>query len=400
MEAIYDATTGLVRIVDHGDTPVNTMSFGGVLYGSPLGPARTASGLNAALGLIEDRIGGGWYSVREFGAVGDGVTDDTAAIQDALDRAIGTLYFPPGVYMVSGSGAACLTLTRNLDIIGASGRWASIRAMAGGTSTAIIRVSFAENWGYGNVRNWRFENLSLGFTGTTGGKDALLIDGGFPINSSTIRNCWLDGRHVNGGYGLRVDAHLYYSTVTHCQMDGVYLNSHDANTIEKCLINGEGIGATLNLPVGVRNTTIRECCFISRKEALRIIDGSNVRFLNNQCEQPEGSLSTSDHSAMLVIEGATRPAQNVVISENNFGGGTNLDRLIYVGNSRMAVIEKNNLVAVGLESGGFNGYEIEVSMLAERTFIRPDNHVLSQILNPRDYWSPRVLDNGVLTSRA
>jgi hypothetical protein len=48
-------------------------------------------------------------SVGDFGAVGDGKTDDTKAIQAAIDahrgtslqKAPATVYFPPGVYLVS-----------------------------------------------------------------------------------------------------------------------------------------------------------------------------------------------------------------------------------------------------------------------------------------------------------
>ena len=52
-------------------------------------------------------------NVKEFGAVGDGVADDTTAIQNAINQAAldgnaignslkgGTVYFPPGTYKVS-----------------------------------------------------------------------------------------------------------------------------------------------------------------------------------------------------------------------------------------------------------------------------------------------------------
>jgi hypothetical protein len=39
--------------------------------------------------------------VREFGAVGDGKTDDTAAIQKAIDAGIGQICFPTGVYRLT-----------------------------------------------------------------------------------------------------------------------------------------------------------------------------------------------------------------------------------------------------------------------------------------------------------
>ena len=48
----------------------------------------------------------GVYPVRDFGAAADGVTDDTGAIQRAIDGAAekgGTVYLPPGRYRVAGS---------------------------------------------------------------------------------------------------------------------------------------------------------------------------------------------------------------------------------------------------------------------------------------------------------
>lgn len=59
-------------------------------------------------------------SVKNYGAVGDGVTDDTAAIQATITKVAalggGIVYFPPGTYLVSNA----LSITaRNVNLVGA-----------------------------------------------------------------------------------------------------------------------------------------------------------------------------------------------------------------------------------------------------------------------------------------
>lgn len=59
------------------------------------------------------------YNVRDYGAVGNGVTDDTAAIQAAIQAATkaggGIAYLPTGIYAVTG-----ISLAPSVDLIGAS----------------------------------------------------------------------------------------------------------------------------------------------------------------------------------------------------------------------------------------------------------------------------------------
>ena len=46
-------------------------------------------------------------SVKDFGATGDGTTDDTTAIQNAINAVIaqggGTLFFPAGTYLINAT---------------------------------------------------------------------------------------------------------------------------------------------------------------------------------------------------------------------------------------------------------------------------------------------------------
>jgi len=69
-----------------------------------------------------------FVSVKDFGAVGDGVTDDTVAIQLALNSGAKEVFFPEGEYLVSKQGnyapvigqtdGYCLTVPSNVTIQG------------------------------------------------------------------------------------------------------------------------------------------------------------------------------------------------------------------------------------------------------------------------------------------
>lgn len=60
----------------------------------------------------------GWINVKDFGAIGDGSANDTAAIANAIaalnTAGRGVLYFPPGQYLTSGG----FTITANATILG------------------------------------------------------------------------------------------------------------------------------------------------------------------------------------------------------------------------------------------------------------------------------------------
>lgn len=88
-------------------------------------------------------------SVKDFGAVGDGVTDDTVAIQNAVN--VGIAYMPAGVYAVSNEiiiptgnglvGATAFWKTRTTYNYVGSGASVLKYIGAGGANTCVVRVS-------------------------------------------------------------------------------------------------------------------------------------------------------------------------------------------------------------------------------------------------------------------
>jgi hypothetical protein len=124
--------------------------------------ATGTAGTVSITGVIESFDG--VLNVKAFGAVGDGVTDDTLAIQAALTASAGkTLLFPPGRYVNTGvsligssisivgygatllqsANAAQITLRGTWDTVAISAITATTYALDGSNSAACSRITVA-----------------------------------------------------------------------------------------------------------------------------------------------------------------------------------------------------------------------------------------------------------------
>jgi len=122
----------------------------------------TPQGSGAVHRTVQDKLRES-VSVKDFGAVGDGVADDSAAFQASLNAAAssgGAVFVPAGTYQVQG-----LTIASNVRLVG-EGITSIIRAVSGmGDTTTIIRNA---NQGAYTDANISFENLV--FDGNGAGK--------------------------------------------------------------------------------------------------------------------------------------------------------------------------------------------------------------------------------------
>ena len=136
-------------------------------------------------------------NVLSYGAKGDGLTDDTAAVQNALDsahKAGCVVFFPAGVYMVSG-----VTVNSSVSIIGEGQDSSVLRLISGSVGASVVK--------------------SEGFDTLTGTNN----NGG--VSGVTIRDITLDGNGVLGSFGLRKYGYRWNisnAVFCNCRVAGVY----------------------------------------------------------------------------------------------------------------------------------------------------------------------------------
>jgi hypothetical protein len=110
-------------------------------------------------------------NVKLLGAMGDGVTNDTVAIQAAIDRlpaAGGTVFFPPGTYVVS----ATLALPdKPVKLVG-SGRGSTVINLG---SNAIAAFQYVQT--PASEQNILFQDFTINGDGTVGQRGLRSVDG-------------------------------------------------------------------------------------------------------------------------------------------------------------------------------------------------------------------------------
>jgi hypothetical protein len=240
--------------------------------------------------------------VRAFGAVGDGIVDDTAAIQAAIDAA-SSVRVPSGTYRVGR-----LRLRSDLVLSG-DGASSVLQGRAG--TTLLHALSPA---GGRHVENVELRGLRLeGAVTTHGFSEHVHL-----LSANGVRNLLVDGVQFVGfqGDGLYLGAHLDNSRsnldvrVVNCLFDGV--NKDNRNCIS--VIDGDTV-------------TIRNCVFrrSTRSDMPGFIDvepndASNVvrriQVSGNHFEDTDGAVGAI---SVVVLKPVLKvPPHTFLITNNTF----------------------------------------------------------------------------------
>lgn len=332
-----------------------------------------------------------YYNVMQYGAKGDGSTDDTAAIQAAINAAQtaggGTVFFPAGTYKISTT----LTVTHdNIQLFGA-GRGSQIVASS---TFPAAQMLWVEGKGTSTPRyGFRAEDLLFSCmvaTGVTG----LQIDSTYwacltrvDIEGVYAVNVYLNGTGVFGAYTSFRDCHI--GPVPGGPGSGgigVLTSSHEWSYFSGCTINWFSLSGGIGIKFQngnnvVDGTTFDECdtsvlCYFTYNNNFTScqFDRGITRFINlNGCRSTTvqgcyfGAFAGSGSKNMIDVSGSdpynrANVFANNTINANSIGSlgwtnwiteasgtGGNYPNL-YIGNnvaslgiSRQTGIFKNNL---------------------------------------------------------
>lgn len=172
--------------------------------------------------------------VREFGAVGDGTTDDSVAIQVAIDAATasgGTVYFPAGTYIVSAP-----VLGKSTVLLKGCGQGATTIKLKSASDCNVVvfgRTGFAGEVVQAGIESLTIDGNSAGQTGGAA-SSCILAYGtsglrlrdvevknaakyGFQCSEATVTDTVIDGCHFHD-----TQYHAFYLarfsglTITNC----------------------------------------------------------------------------------------------------------------------------------------------------------------------------------------
>lgn len=245
-------------------------------------------------------------SVKDFGAVGDGVVDDTAAIQAAVNSGAKVInLLANGIYKVTSK----IELPSNITINGCFGIINSqVATLVGGTGIFTI------DGGGANTQQENINLLNIQFVGKAtfdGQKHQIAIHGGKNIN---IENCYFNGFpgdaiYINGGDGYRSERHNYNISITNNFFNGVNYENRNAISILDC----NGLIILGNKFINCSRVDMPGCIDIEPNPGYAYAVIFNIIITNNIFTDNKGS---NGEISVVLSAGITTTPGNIVIANN------------------------------------------------------------------------------------
>lgn len=255
----------------------------------------------------------GYYNVLSYGATGNGVTDDTTAIQATIAAAQsfggGDVIFPYGTYLHGG-----LTLPSNNISLVSSGGWGATLKLK--NSANVYSIVFSN--GTNGITGGRIANLKIDgncTNQTTGG----CVDANgaylFTFDRVWFINPYESGLQLHfgpgGGFGFQ-------NVIDKCQFTngylsagvgrGVWINNTDENHFTDCHFQDNG-GATNNDPVHVRDdnglSDYKGCDFVGNGHG-----GGGIKFYSTNGSRVDSCIFDGVRGGNIIMAGSNNNTVN------------------------------------------------------------------------------------------
>lgn len=316
-------------------------------------------------------------NVKTFGAEGDGETDDTKAIQAALDYAVtlggATVFIPIGTYVISNT----ILVPANTYLLGAG----MDQTLVNLRSVVKEMVRFSTN---NNTTFSRISDLSLnGKRSDRGLLDDQVSAGIIPRDNVIIERVRI---HNTAGPGITssdvnnivIDSCRIYDAGHH----NVYFSTHDHGYVKNVRISNNFLGASAVIPgrlitaniikfrhdlagelienVLIENNDLEPCSegsimiYFSTEPGATVCRITQVNIVNNRINLLQSTSTTID---TCVYMGNNSRATNVLIADNYIGGsghaGKYAIRLLFsdLANTRNVLVRENAIfnTAIGID---------------------------------------------------
>ncbi len=350
-------------------------------------------------GSVAQRVGkkrGSFITVLDYGAVGDGKADDTAAIQTLIDAKVGSIRFPAGTYRISRP------LVVDLDKVGftsLSADGSAVLVMAGAGPAIRFVGTHAGTAAPNSVKPdvWQRQRMpaaiGLAILGEHAQADGIEAQGTMQLTlrgvhvrkcrhgvvlSQRNRNVLIDGCHIyeNSGCGVlydRVDLHqsnISASHISYCDGGGVVVRGGNVRNIHisGCDIEGNmaaGGQPTANVLLDCADGSVAEvaitgCTIQHTKEAPQ---SANIRILGRGFMQRRGERMAFACGNVTIGDNVLSDVQtNIHLS--GVRGATIVGNTFWQGYAHNLLIEDSTSVAVGanmLERNPLYAYTAEGS---------------------------------------